>query len=236
MTDLTAMIWKETAEFFGNRRSLRIFVIAILAMGILPVLSFSHHQVSHSSLVLIIRVIYVLFATAVVVAQTAPDLVLHERVGHTLDYLLTTRIPDYAIFGSKVLFASMVGYVAAMLALGIQLVGSGLFGGSGWHWLFLSFPLGRIAAFGATAALSVYVAVVGTFVALRVGDQRAAYMVSIFAVAILMVPFLVGWLHVSLTTQWAVRVTLVFAAIAIVCGLVGLRLFRRDMLVLYLRD
>lgn len=234
MIDLTTMMRKEIAEFFGNLRSLRIFAISILAMGILPAVTFAH--ISNSFVAMNFRVVYVLFAAAVVVAQTAPDMVLHERVGHTLDYLLTTRLPDHAIFGAKVLVAFAVGYVAAMLALAIQLVGAGLIGGSGWHWLFLALPIGRVVAFGITADLCLYVAVVGTFVALRVGEQRAAYMATILAVGLLTVPFLAGWLHFSLTVQWVTRAAIMFAAFAIALGLLGSRLFSRDMLVLYLQE
>lgn len=102
MNDLTTMLWKEIAEFVGHRRSLRLFAIVGLAMGVLPALTFAHHHGGADfPAALVLRVTYVLFATAVMVAQTAPDLVLHERVGHTLDYLLTTRLPDAAIFGGQ---------------------------------------------------------------------------------------------------------------------------------------
>lgn len=240
MTDLTTVMWKEIAELLGNRRFLWIFTMAVLAMGILPALTFANHHghasIGSSPVLIMVRALYVLLATAIVVAQTAPDMVLHERIGHSLDYLLTTRLPIYAIFGAKVLISAAVGYVAAMLAIIIQLIAASLIGGSGWHWLFLALPIGRVVAFGTTAALSVYVSVVGTFVALRIGEQRAAYLVSIFSVALLIVPFLVGRFHFSLTTHWVGRATAIVALIAIVLGRLALRLFRRDKLVLYLQE
>lgn len=238
MSDVSTVMWKEIREFVGNRRFLGIFAVAVLAMGILPALSFAHPGplMAHSGLAMVLREMYVLFATAVVVAQTAPDLVLHERVGHTLDYLLTTRLPDWAIFGAKVLTAFVVGYLGAIGAMAVQLVTASFVSGSGWHWLFLALPLGRVVAFGITADLSLYVAIVGTFVALRVGEQRAAYMVTIFSVGILAVPFLVGWLHFSLTIKWVTKVAIGFGAFAVVLGLIGLKAFRRDMLVLYLQE
>lgn len=237
MTDLVTMMWKEMAEFLGNRRSMWVFTVMVLFMGILPVLTFANrHTHVNTPVLMVVRVLYVLFATVVVVANTAPDIVLHERVGHTLDYLLTTRLPDHAIFGAKVLFSFLMGYVAALLALAIQLVASDLFGGSGWHWLFLGVPMDRVVALGFPAVLSLYVAVVGTFVALRIGAQQAAYLVTMLAVGLLAVPFLVGWLHISLTTQWMTHVALIYGAIAVALGLIGLRLFRRHMLVFYLQD
>ncbi len=240
MGDLTTMMWKETSELFGNRRFSIVFTVAILAMGVLPTLALAKHHghiiAANSLLLVMIRLVYVLLATAIVVAQTAPDMVLHERVGHTLDYLLTTRLSNYAIFGAKILVSSLVGYVVALSAVFIQLVVTALIGGGGWNWLYLGLPIGRVSVFAITAALSLYVSVVGTFVALRVGEQRAAYMVSVLAIGLLIVPFLLGWLTFSLTTLWVTHAAIIVGAIGIALAVVGLRVFRRDMLVLYLRD
>lgn len=239
MRDLGTVIWKEIAEFVGNPRVLRIFAIAVLAMGILPSLGSGHGADATAptgSPVLLLRALYVLFAAAIVVAQTAPDLVLHERLGRTLDYLLATRLPDGAIFGGKVLVSAAVGYAGGLFAVALQLVGSALLSGNTWSWLYLALPEGRVLAFGVTAAVSLYVAVVGTFVALRVGDQRAAYMVTILSLGVVVAPFLLGWLSVRLTAAWFDHAALVFGAVAVVLGLIGLRLFRREMLVLYLQD
>lgn len=238
MRDLGTMLWKEVTELFGNRRFLRVFAIAVLAFGILPTLSTAHHGASPqaAALVGLLRSVFVLFAVMVIVAQTAPDLVLHERVGHTLEYLLTTRLPEWAIFGAKVLTASAVGYVTALLSMGVQLVMVGILSGQGLHWLFLATPGGRIIVLGLSAGLALYTSVVGTFVALRVGDQRGAYLVTMLAVGILIVPFLLGWLHVSLTTAWLGRAAEVFGAFVLVIAFIGLRLFRRHMLVLYLQE
>ncbi len=236
MRDLWTMMEKEFAELRGNRRFLWVFLLAVLAMGVLPTFALAHKNVHLGALGTILLALYVLFATVIVVGNTAPDLVLHERVGHTLDYLLTTRLTDRAIFGAKVATAFIVGYVAAMLAIAVQLIAAALLSGNGLHWLFLGQAGGRIIAFGVTAGLSLYVAVIGTFVALRVGEQRAAYMVTILAVGLLLVPFLAGWVHLSLTTVGISHVAEWLGIIALGLGAIGLRLFRRDMLVLYLQE
>lgn len=237
MRDLGSVMWKEIAEFVGNARSLRVFAIAVLAVGILPALSARHGALGDTTeLGLLFHVLYVLFASAIVVANTAPDLVLHERVGRTFDYLLATRLPDSAIFGGKVLVAAAVGYVAALGAAAVQLATTALLSGSGWNWLFLALPAGRILVFGFTAALALYVAVIGTFVALRVGEQRSAYLVTILSLGVLVLPLALGWIPISLTTAWFGHAAELFGAFAILLGLVGVRLFRRDMLVLYLQE
>ena len=237
MRDLGVVIWKEIAEVVGNARSLRVFGIAVLLMGILPSLTSIHsHGAAPSSIDIVVRVFYVLFAGAIVVANTAPDLVLHERVGRTLDYLLATRLPDGAIFGGKVLVAAAVGYIAALVATALQLVFTALTSGHGWNWLYLAVPQGRILAFAMPAALTLYVSVIGTYVALRVGDQRSGYLVTMLSLGVIAVPFILGWLHIALTTAWFAEAAIVFGAFAILLGAVGLVLFRRDMLVLYLQE
>ncbi len=235
MRDFESVVWKEIAEILGNQRSLRVFGIAVLLMGILPSIT-ARHAVLNSVAALLFRLFYVLFSTAIVVANTAPDLVLHERVGRTLDYLLATRLPDSAIFGGKVVVAAGIGYIAALVATILQLVFAALLSGHGWNWLYLVNPAGRILAFGMPAALALYVAVIGTFVALRIGDQRSAYLVTILSIGILLVPFFLGWVHIGATTAWFAHATEVFGLIAIVLGVVGVLMFRREMLVLYLQE
>ncbi len=237
MRDLMTMMWKEIAEFLGNKRSLRVFAIAVLVMGIVPALTWRHAATGDAAFLrLVVGALYVLLATAIVVANTAPDLVLHERVGHTLDYLLATRLPDRAIFLGKVLVSAAMGYAAALVAVALQLLLHAVFSGAGWSWLYLAIPAGRILAFGMSAALALYVAVVGTFVALRVGDQRSAYLVTILSIGVVLAPLLFGWVRIEVTTAWFWDATLAFGAFAVALGAVGTRLFKREMLVLYLQE
>lgn len=238
MRDVLTVMWKEFAELRGNRRFFWVFLLAVVAMGVLPSLSFSHHGsgIAMSTLGPLFLALYVLLATVIVVANTAPDLVLHERVGHSLDYLLTTRLSDRAIFGAKVITAFCVGYVGALLATLVQMAAVAALSGDGFRWLFLATSQGRIVGLGITAGLSLYVAVIGTFVALRIGEQRAAYMVTILSVGLLLVPFLTGWLHFSLKTVWLAHAALWLAVVGLALFSIGMRLFRRDMLVLYLQE
>ena len=117
LRDWGTMIRKEILESFGHRRFLMVFGLAALLTGVLPTLSLSHaHAHALGGDLVLFRALYVLLAAVIVVAQTAPDLVLHERVGHTLDYLLTTRLSDTAIFGAKLAVAAGGGDAAAPLA------------------------------------------------------------------------------------------------------------------------
>jgi len=238
MRDLATVMWKEVGEFLGNRTSLRTFALAVAIMGFVPYLVASHGRAHGltSPIGEILGAMYVLIAVFITVANTATDLVLHERIGRTFDYLLSTRLPDAAIFWGKVLTSTVVGYTAALLAVAAQLLLNAALARQGFSWLYLGSDAGRIVVLGASAALAVYLSVVGTFVALRVGDQRSSYLLTVLSVAVIAVPFVAGWLHPVVTAAWLGPATVVLGAVAIALGLIGTFLFRREMLVLYLQE
>lgn len=242
MSGLGTMLWKEIAEFIGNRRSLRVFAMAVLLMGLLPVLETSFHRAGRpgaaaaAAVILpVLGLLYALLASMIVTAQTAPDLVIHERSGHTLEYLLSTRLPHPAILLGKVLFATAVGYGSSLVTVLVQLVAMSVRGG-GWTWAYLVTPQAQILVFAGPVAIALYVATVGTFVALRIGDQRSAYMVTMLCVAALGLPFAFQLVHLTYTAAWLTGAVLVLAALAVVLLLVGIRLLRRELLVLYLQE
>lgn len=237
MSDLGTILWKELAEFAGNRRFLRVFGIAVLLFGVLPSLEQARGGAATAGAVgAVLSLIYAVLSGVIVVAQTAPDLVLHERTGRTLEYLLATRLSDAAIFIGKVLVGATVGYLATLLTVAVQIIALDARSGGAWSWQYLKFAQGRLLVFAAPAALAVYIATIGTFVALRVGDQRAAYMVTMVGVAILALPFALHLLALRFTVAWLVRAIVVLAGLAVVLAALGLRLFKRERLVLYLQE
>jgi hypothetical protein len=235
MRDLATVLWKEVREFLGNRRSLRIFLLVVLVFGAVPALGPLRVTGPDAAAVLpMVRTFYSLLATVIVVAQTAPDLVLRERVGRTFDWLLATRLPDRAIFLGKVLVAAMAGYVSGLLAFLVETVVANLRTGGAWNWGTFALPTGRILIFGAAAALAVYVAVIGTFVALKIAEQRSAYMVTVLSVALLAVPVVLQWVAVQFTATWLANATEVLGAADVALAVLGIRFFRRELLVLSL--
>jgi len=231
------MIWKETAEFVGNRRSLGVFGFAVLLMGIIPTIATRHMGPgTPETLRVLFDVFYVIFATLIVVANTASDLVLHERVGRTLDYLLATRLPDSAIFLGKVIVSALMGYLAALVAIALQIGVTAALQGHGFSWIYLADPIGRIVALGITACLAVYASVVGTFVALRIGDQRSAYLLTVLSIGVILLPLILGWIPIETTTAWFADAALVFAGIAVALAAIGVLLFKRELLVLNLQE
>jgi ABC-type Na+ efflux pump permease subunit len=172
----------------------------------------------------------------VVVAQAAPDLVLRERTSRTLEYLLATRLPDGAILGGKVLVAAVVGCASGLLNAAVQLVTHHLRAGGPWSWAWLAWPEGRLIALVLTPEIALYLAVVGTFVALRVGDQRAAYMVTMLSLGVLALPLLLQLVPFRFTVSWLWSAAGTLAAVVAVLLGLAVRLFRRDRIVLYLQE
>lgn len=242
MTDLSAMLWKELREFFGNRRNLWMFLVGAVFLGILPGLSNMKGAGPASSdpgvvtLLYLVRLFYALLSAVIVVAQVAPDLVLHERVGRTMDYLLATRARTASMFGAKIMVAAAVGYLSALVNVWIQLVAVDLLHGGPWQWLYLASPQGRIIAFAGTASLALYVSVVATFVGLRAGDQRAASMITLPFVGLLAVPLITGWVtpHFSVGFIWGAAG--VVALLAVILAAIGLKVFQRQRIASYLQE
>lgn len=235
MRDLTTMLWKEFAEAFGNPRTLRVFALAVLLMGLLPELGALRGKVT--PLALLLDLFYTVFAGVIMVAQTAPDLVLRERTGRTLEYLLATRLADSAVFGGKIVVSALFGYVSSLLAICVQLVVMNVVAHhGGWTWAYLAQPQGRLIAFALPAVLVFYEATIGTFVALRVGEQRTAYLVTVLGVGVLALPLLLHLVHPHLTMAWLSKAVGAIALVAAVVVAIGLRLFRREHLVLYLQE
>lgn len=240
MADLRAMLWKELREFAGNRRNLWMFLVGAVLLGVLPGLSTQHAAPdappSVGAVLSLVRLFYALLAAVIVVSQVAPDLVLHERVGRTMDYLLATRVRTASLFGAKIVLAAAVGYVSALVNVFVQLFALHLSQGGPWHWLYLGTEQGRIVAFLGTAVLALYVSVVATFVGLRAGDQRAASMLTLPAVVVPALPFFLGVVTARWTPGFLGGATAVVGILAIVLAAIGLSVFRRERIALYLQE
>lgn len=235
MNDLGTMLWKEFTEFFGNRRSLRVFGLAIILMAILPVFVASKSNNLPPSVLPIFMLIYANFAALITTAQMGTDSVLHERASHTLETLLATRLPDGVLFGGKVLATVILGYMSSLVTIALQEVGLNLFGKAhgiiGFNstvfvLLFLAAPL----------LLTAYLATVAVFVGLRVSDQRSAYLLTMVSILVLALPVILHLVHPHLTLSWVRSAMLVVLILDIILVRLGIALFRRDRLVLYLQD
>ncbi len=231
MNDLVTMLWKEAAEFVAGARALRFSAIIVVFLGVMPALT----GVRSPTAAALETVGYVLITSVFVTAQSAPEMVIRERSSHSLETLLATRLPDRAIFAGKVLSGAAVGYLMAMATLTIQLVAWALTT-HGWNWLGLSDAAGRWVVLGGPAVLATYLATVGTFVAMRVGDQRSAYLVTILSLVVLALPPLMHLVTITTTAAGLRDAVLELALLDAVLIAIGARLFRRERLILYLQE
>jgi len=237
LPDFMAMLWKEVREFAGHRRNVWTFLLGAVLLGLLPGLSLrgTPSGAGGFDVFVLARLAYALFSGVIVATQVAPDLVLHERVGRTMDYLLATRVTMPALFGAKILVAALAGYVSALLNLAVQLVT--MAGGGGlWGRVVAAGPQAGIVGLGTTAALSLYVATVATFVGLRAGDQRSASTLTLPFVAALALPFALSWVHATWTVGFVLSATLVLAGVAVALAALGLALFPRERIASYLQE
>ena len=227
------MLRKEASEFLGNVRTLRVFFLVVLISGLLPTLSLEAPFHIPNTLRGALSIFYVVVAAVVVVAQTAPDLVIRERAGHTLESLLASRLPDAAIFAGKALTATLMGYAASLLTLAVQLMGAAVRLHT-LRLLYLASPTGRWLALAAPLVIAAYMASVGTFVALRILDQWSAYMITVMSLGAIILPFALHWIPLDVAAPWLRGAVAVLGGVDLVLLALGGRLFRRELLVLFL--
>ncbi len=227
------MLRKEASEFLGNVRTLRVFFLVVLISGLLPTLSLEAPFHIPNTLRGALSIFYVVVAAVVVVAQTAPDLVIRERAGHTLESLLASRLPDAAIFAGKALTAALMGYAASLLTLAVQLMGAAVRLHT-LRLLYLASPTGRWLALAAPLVIAAYMASVGTFVALRILDQWSAYMITVMSLGAIILPFALHWISLDVAAPWLRGAVAVLGGVDLILLALGGRLFRRELLVLFL--
>lgn len=233
MSDLGIMLWKELAETWANRRAVRIFAVSVLFLGLLPALTMNAHL--PPQVATFIYLPYVLLTAMITAAQTGTDLVLRERTSHTLETLLASRLPDEAIFGGKVAAAVLTGLAAALVTMAVQIAALDTSGRAS-GLVYLATPVGRLLYLGAPLLLAAYLAPVAVFVALRVSDQRSAYMLTMASVTVLLLPFILHLVHLTFSLSWLGSAAAVLAVVDAVLIVAGGHFFRRERLILYLQD
>lgn len=232
---MATMLWKEAAELVGNRRALRVYAMAILIMSLLPALTRPRGMPPGIAAVMLLG--YTVFSSVVVAAQAAPDLVLRERAGRTLETLLASRLSDAAIFGGKVTMAVALGWSAALLTAAVQLVALNLrASGAPWQWSYLLLTQGREALFFGVPLLCIYLGTVGSFVAMRVGDQRPAYTVTMLSAGLLVLPVALHLVAFRFTPAGVGEAIGALAVVDLLLVALAVRFFRRSQLILYLQD
>jgi ABC-2 type transport system permease protein len=170
MSDIWTMMWKESKDllFQGGWRSLirPLFVVGII--GVYLPLQLGSEWVALTP----IGMILLLWVPFFVVISFIGDAIAGERERHTLETLLASRMPDYAILLGKIVATSLYAWGMGLLSLLLGLVLVDLFRTQG-HWIFYPPDLFVVALILILLA-SLLATSAGVLVSLRVATVRQA--------------------------------------------------------------
>lgn len=239
--DLGTVIRKELKEFFvsgGERgRYLIVFVLGIFGV-VVPLITGSHDSSWVSTI--IPAFMYGLLLPTVLVMGVGADTFAGERERHTLETLLASRLPDWAIFFGKLIAVTIFGWGQSLLAAVVALVVVNIA-----HRGALALYPGPIALsiiiFG--LQVSLVAAATAALVSLRASTVRQAQqMLSLGLVVIVFgisfgVQALPSQIRQQLVTNansntLGLEIMVLLAAIAAVLVLWAMALFRRSRLIL----
>ena len=183
MSDVQVVVWKEWRELLrmsGSKRGAIVrHVFSVGVIGVIWPWQFGLPFV-HSALAVVLAALTALMY----IAGAAPDAFAGERERHTLETLLASRLPDYAILLGKITALIQYGCVAATVMLVIGLITVNLVHGEGRLLLFSPEQLVSILLFTPLAAG--LMASVGVHVSLRAKTVKQAQQTLSTAVLILL--------------------------------------------------
>jgi ABC-2 type transport system permease protein len=170
MIDIWTMMWKESKDllFQGGWRSLirPLFVVGII--GIYLPLQLGSEWVALTPLSMIL----LLWVPFFVVISFIGDAIAGERERRTLETLLASRMPDYAILLGKIVATSLYAWGMGLLSLLLGLVLVDLFRTQG-NWMFYPLDL-FVDALILILLASLLATSAGVLVSLRVATVRQA--------------------------------------------------------------
>lgn len=170
MSDLWTMMWKESKDLLfqgGWRASIRpLIVVAII--GVYVPLQFGMAWIDLTP----IGMILLLWVPFFVIISFIGDAIAGERERHTLETLLASRMPDWAILMGKVVTTVLYAWGMSILSLLLGLLLVDVFRSQG-NWQF--YPLDLLgAALILTLLAGILGASAGVLISLRVATVRQA--------------------------------------------------------------
>lgn len=184
ITDILTVIWKERKGLFLGGGSRSRIITPVLIIGIvLPIMQKEDWFTTAFSLVIAILIPFIL------IAMIIPESFAGERERHTLETLLASRLPDYAILFGKLGLAIAFGWVATLIVLAVSVVIANIVIGDGEIRFFPSML--AFADVIISLLFAILVAMLGVLISLRSRTVQAAQQMLFTAVMILqVVPFL----------------------------------------------
>ena len=235
MSDIRTMMWKESKDllFQGGWRSLIRPLIVIGVIGIyLPLqLGFQWVALTPLSMLLLLWIPFFLIISFI------GDSIAGERERHTLETLLASRMPDWAILLGKIIAIVLYAWGMGILSLLLGLVLVNLLRTQG-NWMF--YPLNLfVDAIVLILLASVLAASAGVLISMKVATVRQAQqilsvgtIVLVFGIIFILQALPANFVS-SLTYQQFLFLVMAFFVVldAILLGL-SLMSFQRSRLIL----
>jgi ABC-2 type transport system permease protein len=238
LDDILTVIWKERKTLFRYKGSRSRFLLQLL--GPLFLCTFFPWQWGPDWLAEIPPLILTTIVAVMLVGVMVPESFAGERERHTLETLLSSRLPDRAILIGKLITPVAVAWGIGLLSLVLSLAVINI---AYWEGKFLFFtPPIALGSLALSLLMALFTAGLGVFVSLRAATvQQAA---QILMVGILLPPMLlqvIPFLFRDQLSEWIGSVNgpqllaIIVAVLAVVDVMVLLAAaarFRRSRLIL----
>lgn len=177
--DILTVFRKEWNEYLHARATWRgtlfTFLVPVLIFGVLFPIQAGREWIESPIVALSFAWLPMLFVSA----MTA-DSFAGERERHTLETLLSSRLPDFAILAGKLLSAASYGLLVTALIVISGVVGVNIIHGRGE---FIFYPLkGFIIAMAACVLIAFLIAGIGVLTSLKASTVRQAQQTMSFGI------------------------------------------------------
>ena len=179
-SDVMSVVWKERKSQFRVRGSRLRFIMLLFS----PVLLGTVFPITWGPewLTQLPPLIVATITSVILVAVMVPESIAGERERHTLETLLSSRLPDRAILVGKLLVPMAVGWSAAILAnlCSVNVVNV-------VHWqgefMFFSWPI-ALGSLALSFLMALLTAGAGVFVSLKAATAQEAAQILTFGILI----------------------------------------------------
>ncbi len=171
IADVMTVMWKERKSLFhqqGSRaRTIFTYLIPIAVFGVYMPWGEGHGWVE-GYWSLFTSIFIPIFTVGMIISES----VAGERERHTLETLLASRLPDWAILFGKLGFATIYGWLVTLIVLLLGLVTANIAGWDGHIVLFT--PIIGIGDLFISLLLAGIIASLGIFISLRSATAQTA--------------------------------------------------------------
>jgi ABC-2 type transport system permease protein len=169
--DVYTIVWKEWREFrdqlFKLKRGGLSALVVVFLLGIVTPLQMGPDWITSPFMLA-----YWPLLAGSMVSTLIADAIAGERERHTLETLLSTRLPESAILVGKVIAAVLYGYVFALMNLGVGWAVLNLrYRATGFIWFPAEYLVVTLILIGLNC---LFISGIGIFVSLKASSVRQA--------------------------------------------------------------